>query len=870
MEQLLEGERKSPSANEDVDGILEKVCKAQEAFSSYSQERVDKIFRELATTACKHKIPLAKMAVEETEMGLVEDKIIKNQFAAEYIYHQYQEVRTCGVLSEDFSFGICEIADPIGIIAGIIPTTNPTSTTIFKSLLAMKTRNAIVFSPHPRAKSCTLETAKLMLKAAVEAGAPENIIACIERPSIDTTNYLMRHPKINMILATGGPEMVKAAYSSGKPAIGVGPGNVPSVIDEYASVKMAVNSIILSKTFDNGLICASEQSLMVASEIYQKIKEEFLIRGVHFLSEDEKEKVKNVIFRDASLNPRAVGQTAFRIAEMGGVKVPKNTKILIAEVDSFDLKEEPFASEKLSPILAMYRVKDYFEGVEIASCILKQSGLGHTTVYYTDPHKCQERIEYFGRRLKTARVLINMPSSQGAIGDIYNFKLAPSLTLGCGTWGGNSISENVGVKHLMNIKTIASRRENMLWFKVPQKVYFKFGCLEPALKELNQCKRAFIVTDKPLWDLGIPLKVIKILSDMGISSKSFYEVKPDPTIETVNEGVSEMEIFQPDLIVAIGGGSPMDAAKMMWLAYEHPHMEFMDLALKFMDIRKRIYKFPKMGLKSSLIAIPTTSGTGSEVTPFAVITDEKTGIKYPIADYELTPNMAIVDPELTLSMPKPLIAFGGIDALVHALEAYVSVLSSDYTSGLALESISLVFEYLAKSYKGDGFRAKEKMHYAATIAGMAFANAFLGVCHSMAHKLGSLFHIPHGLSNALLISQVIRYNASEVPTKQTAFPQHEYPNSKERYAEVSDRLHLGGETPDEKVESLIEAIEELKREINIPKSIQEAGISEEKFLQHLDEMSEQAFDDQCSTANPRYPLIEEIKGLYIDAFYGKK
>ncbi|MBT1248281.1 bifunctional acetaldehyde-CoA/alcohol dehydrogenase [Thermosipho sp. 1244] len=857
------------STIEELEELIQDVKKAQKIYSTYSQEKVDHIFKRAAISANAYRIWLARMAVEETGMGVLEDKVIKNHFAAEYIFNKYKNEKTCGILEEDTSFGIKKIAEPVGIVAGIVPTTNPTSTTIFKALLALKTRNGIIFSPHPRAKKCTVAAARIMLEAAVAAGAPDDIIGWITEPSIELTQYLMKHPDINLILATGGPGMVKAAYSSGKPAIGVGAGNTPAVIDETAHIKMAVSSILLSKTFDNGTICASEQAVVVVDKVYEEVKKEFIARGAYFLTKEEAKKVGETIVKDGKLNSAIVGQPAYKIAKLAGIEVPKDTKVLIAEVEKIG-SEEPFSYEKLSPTLAMYRARNFEEAVDKAVKLVEFGGMGHTSVLYTDQIN-KDRIDYFGSKLKTGRVLINMPSSQGAIGDVYNFKLEPSLTLGCGSWGGNSVSENVGVKHLLNIKTIAERRENMLWFKVPPKIYFKTGCLPTALQELKEKKRAFIVTDKFLFENGFVTKIEKVLEELNIETEVFFEVEPDPSIETVKKGLAIINSFKPDVIIALGGGSPMDAAKVMWLMYEHPEVKFEGLALRFMDIRKRIYTFPELGKKAVMVAIPTTSGTGSEVTPFAVVTDNNTGLKYPIADYELTPDMAIIDPELTMSMPKKLTAYSGIDALVHAIEAYVSVFANEYTNGLALEAIRLIFKYLPESYEfGEkAVKAREKMAYASCIAGMAFANAFLGLCHSMAHKLGSAFHIPHGLSNALLISHVIKYNATDKPLKQTAFPQYKYPIAKERYARIADYLNLKGKTQDEKVKKLIEAIEELKEKLNIPKAIKDLDISEEEFYARLDQMAEYAFDDQCTPANPRYPLISEIKQLYIDAYHGK-
>jgi len=853
---------------DELEELLRKVRKAQLEYATYKQEQVDEIFRRAAIAANDKRIPLAKLAVEDTGMGIVEDKVIKNHFASEFIYNKYRNEQTCGVLEDDDFYGIKRIAEPIGIIAGIVPVTNPTSTTIFKSLLALKTRNAIIFSPHPRAKRCTVEAARIVLEAAVEAGAPDNIIGWIDEPSIELSQALMKHPDVNLILATGGPGMVKAAYSSGTPAIGVGAGNTPAIIDESAHIKMAVSSILMSKTFDNGVICASEQSVIVLDKVYEEVKREFIERGAYILSAEEKEKVADVLIVDGGINAEIVGQPARTIARLAGINVPEKTKVLIAEVENIGV-EEPFSYEKLSPTLAMYRAKDFTEAVDKAVELVRFGGFGHTSVLYTDPVNT-ERKDYFASRMKTGRILINMPSSQGAIGDIYNFKLEPSLTLGCGSWGGNSVSENVGVKHLMNIKTVAEREENMLWFRVPEKIYFKYGSLPMALKELEGKKRAFIITDAPLYKLGFTDRVTDELDAVNIDYQIFAEVEPDPTISTVRKAVKQMNSFQPDIIIALGGGSPMDAAKIAWLLYEHPEAEFKELSMTFMDIRKRIYKFPELGKKAYFVAIPTTSGTGSEVTPFAVVTDDKTGIKYPISDYELTPDMAIIDPELVLSAPAHLTAYSGIDALVHAIEAYVSVLSNEYTRGLALEAIRLVFKYLPSSYRNGSKdrKAKEKMHYAATTAGMAFANAFLGICHSMAHKLGSTFGIPHGLANALLINPVIRYNATDIPVKQTAFPQYKYPLAKTNYAKIADHLGLGGETEEEKVELLIQAIERLKAEVDIPSNIKATGIPEDAFYSKLDEMAELAFDDQCTGTNPRYPLINELKELYIEAYHG--
>ncbi len=850
---------------------LENIRKAQKEFATFSQEKVDKIFFAAATAANKMRIPLAKMAVEETGMGVVEDKVIKNHYASEYIYNAYRNTRTCGVIEEDKQFGIRKIAEPIGVIAAVIPTTNPTSTAIFKTLLALKTRNGIIISPHPRAKKSTIEAAKVILEAAVEAGAPEGIIGWIDVPSLDLSNMVMK--ECDMTLATGGPGMVRAAYSSGKPAIGVGPGNTPAIIDESADIVLAVNSIIHSKTFDNGMICASEQSVIALNSIYNEVKAEFAKRGCYFLNKEEIEKVRKTIIINGALNAKIVGQKAHTIAGLAGVEVPENTKILIGEVTSVDLSEE-FAHEKLSPVLAMYRADNFTDALDKAEHLIADGGYGHTSSLYIDTIKEQEKIEEFGKRMKTCRILINTPSSQGGIGDLYNFKLAPSLTLGCGSWGGNSVSENVGVKHLLNIKTVAERRENMLWFRAPEKVYIKKGCLPVALDELKNVmrkKKVFIVTDTFLYKNGYTKVITNKLDEMGIEHTTFFNVEPDPTLASAKEGTKEMVAFEPDCIIAIGGGSAMDAAKIMWVMYEHPEVDFQDLAMRFQDIRKRVYTFPKMGEKAYFIAVPTSAGTGSEVTPFAVITDDQTGVKYPLADYELMPNMAIVDPDLMMSAPKGLTSASGIDAVTHDLEALASMLATDYTDSLAMRSLKMVFEYLPRAYD-DGqndVEAREKMANAATMAGMAFANAFLGVCHSMAHKLGSFHHLPHGVANALLINEVLRFNSSEVPAKMGTFPQYDHPHTIEKYAEVADYLNLGGSTNEEKLENLIKAIDVLKEKVGIKKSIKEYGIEEKDFLATLDEMTEQAFDDQCTGANPRYPLMSEIKEMYLRAYYGK-
>ncbi|MCF0149448.1 MAG: bifunctional acetaldehyde-CoA/alcohol dehydrogenase [Clostridium sp.] len=850
---------------------INQLREAQRIFATYTQEEVDEIFRQAAIAANDNRIKLAKMAVAETGMGIVEDKVIKNHFAAEYIYNQYKDMKTCGVLEEDKTYGITKVAEPIGVIAAIVPTTNPTSTAIFKTLIALKTRNAIIISPHPRAKKATIEAARIVLEAAVKAGAPEGIIGWIDEPSVELSQNVMRESDI--ILATGGPAMVKAAYSSGRPALGVGAGNTPAIIDETAHIKMAVNSILLSKTFDNGVICASEQSLVILEQVYDEVKKELSERGAYILKGEEVDKVRGVILNEkGGLNANIVGQSAYKIAEMAGINIPPSAKVLIGEVESVEL-EEPFSHEKLSPILAMYKAKSYEEALQKAGRLIELGGMGHTSILYTDQVKCRDRILEFGEKMKTARTLINMPASQGAIGDIYNFRLAPSLTLGCGSWGGNSVSENVGPKHLINIKSIAERRENMLWFRVPEKVYFKYGCLPVALGELKDMgkKKAFIVTDKVLFDMGYTNKVTEVLESNGIQFKIFSDVEPDPTLRCAKAGAKEMLDFNPDVIIALGGGSAMDAAKIMWVMYEHPEVNFHDLAMTFMDIRKRIYKFPTMGDKAMMVAIATSAGTGSEVTPFAVITDETTGVKYPLADYELTPDMAIVDAELMMTSPKGLTACAGIDVLVHSIEAYVSIMASEYTNGLALEAIRLVFKYLPDAYNEGttNVKAREKMAHASCMAGMAFSNAFLGVTHSMAHKLGAFHHLPHGMANALLMNEVIRFNATDAPTKQAAFAQYKYPNAAWRYAKIADHLGLGGNTDEEKVELLIKAIDELQDKVNMPKTIHDAGVSEVKFLETLDEMVEQAFDDQCTGANPRYPLFSELKEMYLTSYYGK-
>lgn len=853
----------------ELETLIQQVKAAQAEYATFTQEQVDRIFHRAALAANNERIPLAKLAVQETGMGIVEDKVIKNHFASEYIYNKYKHEKTCGVIERDESFGYERIAEPVGLLAGIVPVTNPTSTTIFKALITLKTRNGIIFSPHPRAKQCTIAAAKVVREAAEAAGAPVGLIGWIDEPTIELSQALMQHPEVKLILATGGPGMVKAAYSSGHPSLGVGAGNTPAVIDASADIPMAVSSILLSKTFDNGMICASEQAVVVVDAIYEQVKAEFRHRGAYILDLEQTEAVRRILLKDGRLNPAIVGQSVQTIAALAGIQVPEGTKLLIGEVEKVG-PEEPFSYEKLAPVLALYRANDFHSAVDVAVQLVNFGGRGHTSVLYTDPAN-RDDIAYFENALQTARVLINTPSSQGAIGDLYNFKLDPSLTLGCGTWGGNSISENVGPRHLLNIKTVTQRRENMLWFRIPPKIYFKPGCLPIALRELAGKKRAFLVTDKPLFELGILHPITQVLDEIRVSWDVYHDVEPDPTLSNVNRGLEQLRQFQPDVIIAVGGGSPMDAAKVMWLMYEQPQVEFEGLAMRFMDIRKRVYELPPLGQKAQLICIPTTSGTGSEVTPFAVVTDDRVGIKYPLADYALTPTMAIVDPDLTLKMPKKLTAYGGIDALTHALEAYVSVMASDFTDGLALQAIKLLMTYLPRAYEkgAEDPEAREKVHYAATIAGMAFANAFLGVCHSLAHKLGSTFHLPHGLANALMITHVIRYNATDAPFKQAIFPQYRYPNAKHRYAEIADYLQLGGADDDEKVMRLIEAIEELKRKLEIPATIREAlGEKEREFYDRLEAMAEQAFDDQCTGANPRYPLIQDMKELYVLAYRG--
>ena len=853
-----------------LEEVIRRVREAQARFSEYTQEQVDKIFLAAATAANRARIPLAKLAVEETGMGVVEDKVIKNHFASEYIYNCYKDFKTCGVVEEDKAGGIKKVAEPIGVIAAVIPTTNPTSTAIFKTLISLKTRNGIIIGPHPRAKKSTIEAAKTVLEAAVSAGAPEDIIAWIDIPTLEMTNLLMREADI--ILATGGAGMVKSAYSSGKPALGVGAGNTPAIIDDTADILLAVNSIIHSKTFDNGMICASEQSVIVLDGVYDEVKAEFARRGCYFLNPEETDKVRRTMIINGALNAKIVGQKAATIAELCGISVPASTKILIGEVESVELSEE-FAHEKLSPVLAMYRARDIEDAFSKAERLIADGGFGHTSSIYLNVQTEQKKLDEFAERMKTCRILVNTPSSHGGIGDLYNFRLTPSLTLGCGSWGGNSVSDNVGVKHLLNIKTVAERRENMLWFRAPEKVYIKKGCLPTALSELGDMgkKRAFVVTDSFLYKNGYTKPIEDKLSELGMKYTCFFDVEPDPTLASAKAGAAAMRSFEPDVIIALGGGSAMDAGKIMWVLYEHPEADFADMAMRFCDIRKRIYGFPKMGEKAYFVAVPTSAGTGSEVTPFAVITDETTGVKYPLADYELLPDMAIIDTDFHMSAPKGLTAASGIDAVTHALEAYVSVMATDYTDGLALQALKIIFEYLPRAYKdGTDVVAREKMANAATMAGMAFANAFLGVCHSMAHKLGAYHHIAHGIANALLIDEVIRFNSSEVPAKMGTFPQYAYPHARRRYAEVAETLGLGGRDDAQKVRNLIKAIDGLKEEIGIKPTIRDYAPDEADFLARLDEMTENAFDDQCTGANPRYPLMSEIKKMYLNAYYGKK
>lgn len=861
-----------PEIIDSVDSLIAKMDAmraAQKVFATFTQEQVDKIFYEAASAANKLRIPLAKMAVEETGMGVVEDKVIKNNYAAEYIYNAYKDTKTCGVIEEEKAYGIKKIAEPIGVIAAVIPTTNPTSTAIFKTLISLKTRNAIIISPHPRAKNSTIAAAKVVLDAAVKAGAPEGIIGWIDVPSLELTNEVMKGADI--ILATGGPGMVKAAYSSGKPALGVGAGNTPVIIDDTADVKMAVNSIILSKTFDNGMICASEQSVTVLEKVYDEVKKEFAKRGCYFLKGDEVDKVRKTIVINGALNAKIVGQKAHTIAKLAGVDVPESTKILIGEVESVNIEEE-FAHEKLSPVLAMYKAKTYDEAIEKAEQLVADGGYGHTASLYVNVNE-KEKLEKHAAAMKTCRILVNTPSSHGGIGDLYNFKLRPSLTLGCGSWGGNSVSENVGVNHLLNIKTVAERRENMLWFRNPEKVYFKKGCMPVALSELKDIynkKRAFVVTDSFLYMNGYTKPITDKLDEMGIVYTVFSDVQPDPTLANAQAGAAAMRAFQPDTIIALGGGSAMDAGKIMWVMYEHPEVDFQDMAMRFMDIRKRVYTFPKMGEKAYFVAIPTSSGTGSEVTSFAVITDQETGVKYPLADYELMPNMAIVDADNMMSQPKGLTSASGIDVLTHALEAYASIMASDYTDGLALKSMKNVFNYLPTAYNdGTNVEARCKMADASCMAGMSFNNAFLGVCHSMAHKLGAYHHIPHGVANALLITLVMEFNASEAPAKMGTFSQYQYPHTLERYAECARFCGVEGKDDADVFKKFLVKVEELKKAVGIKATIKDYGVDEKYFLETLDEMVENAFDDQCTGANPRYPLFSEIKEMYLKAYYGK-
>ena len=855
---------------EELNRVIAGVRAAQKRFAQYSQEEVDRIFLAAATAANRARIPLAKMAVTETGMGIAEDKVIKNHYAAEYIYNAYKDTKTCGIIEEDTAYGIQKIAEPIGVIAAVIPTTNPTSTAIFKALIALKTRNGMIISPHPRAKKCTIEAARIVLEAAVSAGAPEGIIGWIDTPSLELSNQVMQ--ACDMTLATGGPGMVKAAYSSGKPALGVGPGNTPAIIDDSADLKLAVSSIIHSKTFDNGMICASEQSVILLDSIYEAAKAEFIARGCYLLSEDECEKVRNTILVGGALNAKIVGQSAYTIAKLAGIDVSETTKVLIGEVSSVELSEA-FAHEKLSPVLAMYRAATFDDALEKAERLVEDGGYGHTASIYLNTVTQSEKLNLFAARMKACRILVNTPSAQGGIGDLYNFKLAPSLTLGCGSWGGNSVSENVGIRHLLNIKTVAERRENMLWFRSPEKIYIKKGCLPVALSELKAVmnkQKAFIVTDAFLYSNGYTQPIEQKLDEMGIRHTCFYDVAPDPSLACAKAGAEQMKAFQPDVIIAVGGGSAMDAAKIMWVMYEHPEADFMDMAMRFVDIRKRVYAFPKMGEKAYFVAVPTTAGTGSEVTPFAVITDEETGVKYPLADYELMPNMAIVDADLMMNAPKALTAASGIDAVTHALEAYASMLATDYTDSLALRALKMIFEYLPRAYNNGPADpvAREKMANAATMAGMAFANAFLGICHSMAHKLGAFHHLPHGVANALMIDEVLRFNAEEVPVKMGTFPQYDHPHTLARYAEVAEYLGITGDSDQEKLEGLIRKLDELKEAIGIRKTIRDYGIDEGDFLARLDDMVEQAFDDQCTGANPRYPLMKELKQMYLNAYYG--
>lgn len=857
---------------EDLEKLIDRVHVAQNQYATFSKEKVDAIFKAAATAADKMRIDLAEMAVAETGMGVLEDKIIKNHFAAEYIYNKHKNKETCGIIKRDKVNGTKIVAAPLGVIAGVVPTTNPTSTAIFKSLICLKTRNGIIFSPHPRAKKSTIAAAKVVLDAAVKAGAPKDIIGWVDEPSLELTQALMCHPKIQAILATGGPGMVKAAYSSGKPALGVGSGNTPAIIDETADIVRAVSSVLMSKTFDNGMICASEQSVIVVKDVYEAVKKEFMYRGAYLMNKDEMAKLAKIILTDkGTVNPAIVGQPAVKIAELAGFKVPEDAKVLVAEQTSYDVSN-PYAHEKLSPILAMYRADNFEQATDIAYALIALGGLGHTSVLYTD-ERTQDRIDYYATKMPTGRILINSPASQGGIGDLYNFRLEPSLTLGCGSWGGNSVSENVGVKHLLNYKTVAERRENMLWYKVPPKIYFKRGATDLALREFAGKKRAFIITDRFLFDSGAVRTITDTLEEIDMDYQIFFDVKPDPTLSTVEQALAMVRPYEPDLIIALGGGSPMDVAKIIWLMYEQPDTNFEDISMRFMDIRKRICSIPELGKKAKLVCIPTTSGTGSEVTPFSIITDDKTHIKYALADYALTPSMAIIDPNFVDGMPKGLTAAGGIDALVHGLEAYVSIMATNFTNSSALEAIKQIFRYLPASYNEGAAnpKAREKMHYAATMAGMSFANAFLGLCHSMAHKLGAMYNIPHGVANALLICQIIRFNATDCPKKQATFPQYRAPEAKKRYGQIAHVLYLADETvsDDEKVERLIKAVAELKDTIGIPKSIREWGIDEKTFKANLDKLTRLAFDDQCTGANPVYPLMSDIKQIYLDAYEGK-
>lgn len=851
--------------------LLNRVKAAQKEFSTFSQEKVDEIFYRAALAANAQRIPLAKMAVEETGMGIVEDKVIKNHFAAEYIYNHYKNVKTCDEIERNDDMGFIKVAEPIGVLAAIVPTTNPTSTAIFKALIALKTRNGLIFSPHPRAKKCTIAAAKIVLDAAVKAGAPEDIIGWIDEPSIQLSNMLMT--SCDCILATGGPGMVKAAYSSGKPAIGVGPGNTPIIVDSTANIELAASSVIQSKCFDNGMICASEQSVIVLSDVYSAFKAELIKRGAYFLSKADTKKVGETIIINGSVNAKIVGQRPVTIAKMAGVEIPEASRIMVGEVESVELSE-PFAHEKLSPVLAMYKAKTFEEAVDKAEKLVTDGGYGHTSGIYVDEIVGKEKIDVLSKRMKTCRILVNTPAAQGGIGDLYNFMLNPSLTLGCGSWGGNSVSENVTIKHLLNIKVVAERRNNMLWLRLPEKVYFKPGCLHEALTELGteyHRKRVFIVTDSFLYQSGFTKRITKILDEQGIEHMTFFQVAPDPTLACAKLGASQMADFKPDAIIAIGGGSPMDAAKIMWVLYEHPEIDFRDMALDFMDIRKRVYKFPHMGSKAMLVAIPTTAGTGSEVTPFAIITDQDDGTKYPVTDYELLPDMAIIDSDLMLNIPRGLTKASGIDALVHSIEAIASIMSSPYTDAMANEAIKLIFKYLPRAYKNGASdpEAREGMANAATIAGISFANAFLGICHSMGHKLGSYHHIPHGIAVSLVLENVMKFNACEAPTKMGTFPQYDHPVSLHRYAEAARGIGITGKNDEEIFNKFLESIHQLKVECDIPLTIQEFGVPEDQFLQSLDQMSEDAFNDQCTAANPRYPLISEIKELYLKSYYGK-